>query len=204
MSLPLKPFSPKEVVDALAQINASKAPGYGLITGKVLKELPKIAITLLTILHNSIRCFSYYPLLWKFAQIIMVPKPGKPVDDVTSYRPISLLHIPSKVFEKLLSKRLRRDVDCSALLPDYKFGFRTCHSTIHQTNRVVHEIAKGLEGQTLCTAVFLDVAQAFDKVWNTGLLYKIKTTLPGQYYLLLKTYLHTRYFQVKYNSAYST
>jgi hypothetical protein len=56
----------------------------------------------------------------------------------------------------------------------------------------------------LCTAVFLDVAQAFDKVWHTGLLYKLKATLPGPYYLLLKTYLHTRYFQVRYNSSYST
>jgi len=136
------------------------------------------------------------------AKIIIIPKPGKV--DVTSYRPISLNPISSKVFEKLLLKRLRSDVDLSALLPDYQFGFRTGHSTIHQKHRVVHEIAKGLEGQQLCTAAFLDVAQAFDKVWHTGLLYKLKTTLPGPYYLLLKTYLHSRYFQVKYSSSYST
>jgi hypothetical protein len=85
MSLPIKPFSPKEVVDALAQTNVRKAPGYDLISGNVLKELPKKAITHLTILYNSILRLSYYPLLWKFVQIIMVPKPGKPVDDVTSY-----------------------------------------------------------------------------------------------------------------------
>jgi hypothetical protein len=72
MSLPIKPFSPKEVADALAQTNVSKAPGYDLISGKVLKELPKKAITLLTILYNSIRRLPYYPLQWKFAQIIMV------------------------------------------------------------------------------------------------------------------------------------
>ena len=133
----------------------------------------------------------------------MVSKPAKPVEDATSYRPISLLPVPSKVFEKLLLKRFGSDVDLSALIPDYQFGFRTGHSTIHQTQRVVHEIAKGLEEQQLCTAVFLDVAQAFDKVWHTGLLYKLKTTLPGPYYLLLKTYLHARYFQVKYNNSYS-
>jgi hypothetical protein len=202
MSVPIKPFSPKELVEALAQTNVRKAPGYDLISGKVLKELPKKAITLLTILYNSILRLSYYPLLWKFAQ--MIPKPGKPVNDVTSYRPINLLPIPSKVFEKFLLKRLRRYVDFSTILLDYQFGFIAGHSTIHQKNRVVHEIAKGLEGQQLCTAVFLDVAQAFDKLCHTGLLYKLKTTLPGPYYLLLNTYLHTRYFQVKYNSAYST
>ena len=134
----------------------------------------------------------------------MVPKPSQPVDVVTYYRPISLLPIPSKVFEKHLLKSLRSDIDLSTLLPDYQFDFRAGNSTIHQTHRVVHEIAKGLKGQQLCTAVFLDVDQAFGKVWHTGLLYKLKTTLPGPYNLLLKTYLHSRYFQVKYNSSYSS
>jgi len=204
MSLPIKPFSSKEVVEALAHIIVCKAPGYYLISGKVLKELPKKAVTLLTILYNNILLLSYYPLLWKFAQIIMVPKPGKPVHDVNSYRPISLLPIPSKVFEEILLKRFRSDIDLSTLLPDNQFGFRAGHPTVHQMHLVVHEIAKGLEGQQLCTAVFLDLAKAFDKVRHTGLLYKLKTTLPCPYYLLLKTYLHSRYFQVKYNSYYSS
>jgi hypothetical protein len=105
---------------------------------------------------------------------------------------------------QLLLKSLRSDADLSALLPDYQFGFQAGHSTIHQTHRIVHEIAKSLEGKRLCTAVFLDVTQAFDKVRHTGLLYKIKTTLRSPYYLLLKSYLHTRFFQVKYNGSYST
>ena len=87
-----------------------------------------------------------------------VPNAGKPEDDVTSYRRISLLPIPSKVFEKILLKRPRKHLDLSALLPDYQFDFRAGHSTIHQIHRIFHEIAKGLEGQQLCTAVFLDVA----------------------------------------------
>jgi hypothetical protein len=49
MSLPIKPFSPKEVVEAVAHTNVRKLSGYDLISGKVLKELPKKAITLLTI-----------------------------------------------------------------------------------------------------------------------------------------------------------
>ena len=45
----------------------------------------------------------------------MVPKAGKPSHEVTSYRPISLLPIPSKVFEKLFMKRLQTDVELSHL-----------------------------------------------------------------------------------------
>jgi hypothetical protein len=56
--------------------------------------------------------------------------------------------------------------------------------------------------ETLCTAVFLDVAQAFDKVWHTGLLHKIRNTFPSPYYLLLKSYITDRYFQIKFNNSY--
>jgi len=94
----------------------------------------------------------------------MVPKHGKPINDVSSYRPISLLPLSSKLLEKLQLQRLRHDVDLSALLPNYQFGFRDGHSPIHQTHRIVHEIAKSLEEKRLCTAVFLDVTQAFDSL----------------------------------------
>jgi len=152
------------VAKAIAHTNVRKVPGYDLITGKALKELPKKAITFLTVLFNSMLRLSYYPLLWKFAQIIMFPKPGKPVNDISSYRPISLLPLPSKIFEKLQLQRLRHDVDLSTLLPNYQFGFRAGHSPIHQTHRIVHEIAKSLEEKHLCTVVFLYVAQAFDSL----------------------------------------
>jgi hypothetical protein len=125
MFLPIPPFSPKEVAKAIARTNARKTPDYDLIKGKVLKELPKKAVTLLTILYNSMLRLFYYPLLWKFAQTLMVPKPGKPINDVTSYRPISLLPVPSKIFEKLLLQRVRSDIDLTAFLPNYQFGFLT-------------------------------------------------------------------------------
>ena len=203
MSFPITPFSPAEVSAAIASLMVCKAPGYDLISGKVLQEIPPTADVLLTTLYNSMLRLSYYPVLWKFAQIIMVLKPGKPTYDVTSYRPISLLPILSKIFEKLPLKLLLSDVDLSHQIPGYQFGFRPGHSPIQQTQRVVHKIVTSLEERTLCTAVFLDVEQEFDKVWPTGLLYKLKTTLPGPYYLLLKSYLTDRYFQVRYNGTYS-
>jgi hypothetical protein len=115
LSLPITPFYPAEVSAVIACLNVRKAPGYDLISGKVLQELPPTSVVLLTILYNSMLRLSYCPLLWKFTQIIMVLKPGKPAHDVTSYRPISLLPIPSKVFEKVLLKRLRSDVDFPTL-----------------------------------------------------------------------------------------
>lgn len=49
-----------------------------------------------------------------------------------------------------------------------------------------------------CSAAFLDISQAFDKVWHNGLLYKLKRHLPHNYYNILHSYLDNRYFYVKY------
>lgn len=45
--------------------------------------------------------------------------------------------------------------------------------------------------------MFFDIQQAFDKVWHEGLLYKIKQKIP-QFYLIIKSYLTNRKFQVRY------
>jgi len=51
--------------------------------------------------------------------------------------------------------------------------------------------------------VFLDIAQAFDRMWHDGLLYRLQTFLPPTYYLLIKSYSTDRYFHVRYGSALS-
>jgi hypothetical protein len=55
----------------------------------------------LTNLINASFHLKYVSQLWKVAEVITIPKPGKPQHDATSYRPISLLPVLSKLFEKL-------------------------------------------------------------------------------------------------------
>ena len=83
-------------------------------------------------------------------------------------------------------------------LPDHQFGFREQHSTIEQIHRITHNISQTLEKKKYCWAVFLDIQQAFDKVWQEGLLYKLNKVLPHTYYSILKSYLTKRQFMVKY------
>jgi hypothetical protein len=55
-----------------------------------------------------------------------------------------------------------------------------------------------MENQQYCTAAFLDVSQAFDKVWHPGLLFKIKRILLSSYFNMLKSYLNGRQFETKF------
>ena len=121
---------------------------------------------------------------------------GKDPNLVQSYRPISLLPILSKVFEKLFIKRLKSIIVQRELIPNHQFGFREQHGTTEQAHRVVNKISKDLENTRYCTAAFLDISQAFNKVWHDGLLYKLKQNLPHQYFQILKSYLKDRKFMV--------
>jgi hypothetical protein len=139
----------------------------------------------------------YFPAQRKIAQILFNLKPGKPLNELTSYRPISLLPIVSKVFEELLIKRLLPMVENNKLIPNHQFRFRQRHSTIEQTHRIIQRINKALENKQYCSAAFLDISQAFNKIWHTGLLYKLRRSLTLKYFLILKSYLHSRHFLVK-------
>jgi len=109
--------SSTQIRKVIKQLNPHKAPGYDLIAGTVLKHLPRKAIVLLTSIFNSLLRLCYFPVQWKYAQIIMIAKPGKPPTEASSYRPISLLPIMSKVFERFLLHRLDETIHIDGLLP---------------------------------------------------------------------------------------
>lgn len=197
MALPIKWINSAEVKRHILKLAVKKAPGYDLITAEVLKKLPKKVIAFITSLFNAILRQSYFPLQWKVSVIIMIPKPGKPPNLATSYRPISLLPILSKVLEKIILSRLKEELITNKIIPDHQFGFREKHSTIEQAHRGVDEISSTLERKEICAAAFLDIEQAFDKVWHLRLLYKIKMLLPYQYFLFFRSYLSNRNFMVK-------
>jgi hypothetical protein len=133
MTLPITPFSPTKVKEEINRCNSHKALGFDLITGQILKELPINAVVLLTTIYNSMLRLTYFPVLWKFAQIITIHKPGKPPNRVTSYRPISLLPIMSKIFERIFLKRIQVDDDINKKkIPSHQFGFQKNHSTTQQ------------------------------------------------------------------------
>ena len=165
----------------------------------MLKELPSIALVFLAKLFSAILMLGYYPQLWKKSQIIMVAKPGKDATLPSSYRPISLLPCLSKLFEKVLLSKITPFLHQNDIIPTHQFGFREKHGTIEQVNRITNEIRKAFEMREYCSAVFLDVAQAFDKVWYDGLIHKIKKSLPNTFHNILESYLSNRRFTVKVN-----
>lgn len=119
MSIPIKYFSPEEIQNEIKRLNPKKAPRYALITAGLLKQLPKKNIVAPTQIFNAIIRIQYYPVQWKFAQIILIHKPEKPAYETSSYRHISSLSTLSKLFEKLILKRLKYILEDNELIPQH-------------------------------------------------------------------------------------
>jgi len=144
----------------------------------------------------------YFPKEWKLATIIVIKKPGKDNTNPRNYRPISLLSSVSKIFEKIIHSRLINYLNAINAILHLQFGFKSNHSTTQQLLRLTEHISDGYEKKQHTGAAFLDVAQAFDRVWHDGLLYKLKMlNTPNAIYNLIKSYLTARCFLVKINDT---
>jgi len=131
----------------------------------------------------------------------MIPKPGKDKTQPSFYRPISLLTCLSKLFEKAFLKQLTPYLKRRNTIPSHQFGFRKNHGTIEQVNRITNEIRTAFEHREYCSAIFLDVAQAFDRVWLEGLMYNITKLLPQNTHKFFESYLFKRVFSTRCNSS---
>lgn len=194
MDLPIRPFTITELNEEIKYLNNKKAPGFDNITSRMIKCLPDKTKFMILVIFNAILLIGEFPSIWKQSVIIMIPKPGKPDHLINSYRPISLIPTFSKLFEKLFKSRLVSIVS----IPNHQFGFRSGHSTIEQCHRFAHYIQSALQEKKYCCCVIIDIMQAFDRVWHAGLLYKIRNSMPGPTFKIIKSYLSNRSFYVRY------
>jgi Reverse transcriptase (RNA-dependent DNA polymerase) len=108
-----------------------------------------------------------------------IPKPGKDLTNPSSYRPISLLYTISKIFERIILKRLNDFVSANNILPHH--GFRRANSAAHQLRRVVKRIKDARNSVSRGTSrvphstgmLVLDVEKAFDSDWHEAMLHKL-------------------------------
>ena len=91
-----------------------------------------------------------------------------------NYRPISLLPIAGKIFERLLYDRMFEFFIANNLISKNQSGFRPGDSCINQLLSATHEVYQSFDDNLEVRAVFLDIAKAFDRFWHKGLIFKLK------------------------------
>ena len=120
---------------------------------------------------------------------------------VKNCRPISLLPIFGKMFEKVIYDSLFNYFQSNRLFTPSQSGFLPGNSCIAQLS-IIHEIQTVLdENPTVdVRGVFLDLSKAFDKFWHNGIIFKLKAYgVHGELLLLLKNYVENREQRVVLN-----
>ena len=194
-----------EILSLIRNLNPNMATVSDGISGQMLLLCDNSVVLPLKIVFQNILVASTYPVMWKLANVIPIFKKGDK-QSINNYRPISLLPICGKMFEKIIFNNLYKYLNTNNLITKNQSGFRPCDSTTNQLLYLVNEIHKAFDDPKSLEvrAVFLDISKAFDKVWHDGLLYKLKQNgISGCLLKLSKNYLHNRNQRVVLNGSYS-
>ena len=147
-----------------------------------------------------------FPDKWKRANVIPIHKKDKK-NIIKNYRPISLLPIFSKVFEKLIFTSLYSYLIGNNLISNKQSGFIKGDSTINQLLSITHMIQSALDCDPPkeVRSIYLDISKAFDKVWHEGLIFKLKQNgIQGKMLQILSNFLSNRYQRTTLNGKTSS
>ena len=162
-------------------------------------ELSHILAELFSKCLNESCCLkeSCFPDCWKVSSVVLVFKNAGERSTVKNYRPVSLLSVVSKDFEKLLNNRIVDHLEKYRLFSDFQYGFRCSRSTADLLTVVSDRIARAFNRSGATRAVALDISKTFDRVWHAGLLHKLKSYgISGWIFGLISSFLSNRQLQV--------
>ena len=196
--------TPEDVESIISILDLNKASGPDEISHRMLKPVSKaISFPLADLFNKSLRQESF-PEFWKLANVTPIYKKGE-TNNVSNYRPVSLLSCCGKILERIVFKHLYNFFLRNNLIYKYQSGFLPRHSTTYQLIDIYHHICQTFEQKQHSVMVFCDISKAFDRVWHKGLLYKLKQNgINGKLLNWLKNYLEERSQKVVINSVSSS
>ena len=181
-----------KVLKYLKKLDIRKSTGTDDIGPRLLRmSSPIIAESLTYICNLSIKTGSF-PEKWKEAKVKPLHK-GGPSNDPNNFRPISILPVLSKLFEKHVHEGLITFLESYKLLHDTQSGFRRNHSCETAIIHMVEKWLKALDNGELVGVIFVDFRKAFDLVDHNILLKKLEIYQFSQVTLnWFKSYLSER------------
>ena len=197
-----KELTYKEFDKSISSLKSNKAAGYDdLNSNVILHVISSIRKPLFHVLHLSIK-EGIFPDLLKTSKVNPIFKKGEP-SLLSNYRPISLIPIFSKIFERVMYNRLYSHMISNSLFYKKQFGFQRNCSTEHAILELTEQITKSFENNSFMLGVFIDLSKAFDTVNHEILLAKLNHYgIKGRSYNWIKNYLKDRkQFVISKNSG---
>ena len=195
----LTPATPKELNDIILAFDSKKSLGPNSIPVNILRIANTFFSNKLCDITNLSFQTGIFPDLCKLAKVIPIFKKDNPLL-VENYRPISLLPVYSKIFEKVIYKRLYDYLDKNNFVYIRQFGFRAKHSTNHALISLTESIKSHIDAGSYVAGVFIDLQKAFDTVNHDILCEKLTYYgIRGNCQNLIKSFLSNRQQYVSIN-----
>ena len=171
-------FSINEIATAIKTLKAGKAPGPDNLHPEFFLHLHENCIHWLQSFFNHCIHSKKLPKMWKLSKVVAVLKPNKPQESAKSYRPISLLCIAYKLYERLILNHIQPIVE--SVLPKEQAGFRQGYCTLDQVALLTEDIEISFDKRLKSGIVLVDLSAAYDIVWHRGLTLKLLRTIPSK------------------------
>ena len=193
----LRPVTVDGIIKIVKELKNTSSGGHLEIPTKVVKCIVNLIAKPLSIILNKCIIAGYFPDQLKIAQVIPVFKAGDS-SKASNFRPISILSIFSKIFERHLYNELLGYLDKHNIICPQQCGFRKGVSTNVAIAKFVNQVITGLNENKYGIGVFLDLQKAFDMVDRDILLGKLQHYgVRGVPLNLLKSFLSNRKQYVK-------
>ena len=152
----------------------------------------------LTGVFNTVLKEGVFPTRWKKARLALIPKPGKPVGQPSSYRPLCLLDTVGKIFERTIVDRLENHFRAKKTIASSQYGFRTGRSTVDAAIRLKTITQAAMRKRQFCAAVSLDIQNAFKSMpWPNILEALANAKVPGYLVRIVRSYLDDRWIMAE-------
>jgi hypothetical protein len=186
------PMTADKVKLILGSLPLGKAPGPDQINNFVLSQISNEISQPLCDLFNACITSSRFPNPWKEAHVTAVYKKGDS-SLANNYRPISLLNVLGKVFERLIFQQIFNFLKDTQFLTPFQSGFLPGDSTINQLAYIYNTFCQAIDSGHEVRVIFFDISKAFDRVWHKGLITKLKAVgLSKEFVNILSDYLKDR------------